>query len=155
MNTAPYTTVALFGKLEELLHKAAEREQTMAEYIVNSGEFNDLPRLTLTEFHVIRCIGETKLINASGIYRQMKITRGGISKITMRLRQKKLIETYRQDGNRKEIFYNLTPLGEKAFLLHETVHAAYRTKFNNMIEQQSEKERECIDHFLSELIDII
>jgi DNA-binding MarR family transcriptional regulator len=77
---------------------------------------------TLNELEVIEHIGKipdpnvTKLANAS------YMTRGAISKLTKKLIARGIINTYQSEENKKEIYFQLTPIGQKIKNRHEQLH---------------------------------
>lgn len=108
--------------------------------------------LTLAECHVIDCIERNERINPTAIAKKLNITKGGISKITAKLIKKKLIETQRLPHNQKEIYYTLTPLGEKIFQAHAVLHVKEEEKFLTLLRAYSKEELTVIGRFLDNMI---
>jgi DNA-binding MarR family transcriptional regulator len=92
--------------------------------------------LSLSEYHVLHYIGigegasngeaenlRSALANGTRLSKSMGMTKGGISKLTAKLQKKGLIRTERFSDNQKEVYYRLTPEGEKIFHLHAKLHA--------------------------------
>lgn len=157
MDKAQNLAESILGKVEILIHKAntEDHEEELLKEFLSRDYFKELPNMTVTECHVIKHIGENKSINAVTISKKMNITKGGISKIMARMTRNGLIESAHLAGNRKEIFYTLTSLGEKVFLIHEKLHEKYREKFNSITRKRGKNELECIYNFLNDLIEIL
>ena len=147
----------LIFQLESLLNQISteKHEEEIWRGVLEKGEVEDVHKITLVECHVINYIGNNRLTNSVGIAHNMQITKGGISKITSRLLKKELIEAHRLEGNRKEVFYTLTPVGKKIFVLHEKLHAKVQARLENMLQKYNKKELNVISHFLKNLKEII
>ena len=66
--------------------------------------------------------------------------------------KKKLIETQRLAHNQKEIYYTLTPLGEKIFQAHAALHVKAEEKFLTLLRAYSKEELTVIGRFLDNMI---
>lgn len=130
-------------------------ENEYLKELLGEEKYKNISDITLTECHVIDCIERNPLINAIGISQKMNITKGGISKISSRLLKKKLIQIYRREGNKKEIFYSLTPLGREVFLVHEKLHEKLYQKADLFLDSFTDGELKKINEFISGLSEII
>ncbi|SDG57885.1 MarR family transcriptional regulator [Desulfosporosinus hippei] len=130
-------------------------ENEYLKELLGEEQYKNISDITLTECHVIDCIERNPLINAIGISQKMNITKGGISKISSKLLKKKLIKIYRQEGNKKEIFYSLTPLGREVFLVHEKLHEKLYQRANLFLDRFTDEELKKIIEFISGLSEII
>lgn len=130
-------------------------ENEYLKELLGEEKYKNISDITLTECHVIDCIERNPLINAIGISQKMNITKGGISKISSRLLKKKLIQIYRREGNKKEIFYSLTPLGREVFLVHEKLHEKLYQKADLFLDGFTDGELKKINEFISGLSEII
>ncbi|MCB8815312.1 MarR family transcriptional regulator [Desulfosporosinus shakirovi] len=130
-------------------------ENEYLKELLGEEQYKNISDITLTECHVIDCIERNPLINAIGISQKMNITKGGISKISSKLLKKKLIKIYRQEGNKKEIFYLLTPLGREVFLVHERLHEKLYQRANLFLDRFTAEELKKIIEFISGLSEII
>ena len=117
--------------------------------------YKELTGISLAECHVIDYIGRNHFTNATGISSGLRITKGGISKITARLLQRELIEVRHVDGNKKEKLYSLTPSGHKVFVLHAKLHALSYDRIKALIESFSSDELKIIDRFLDGLTEAL
>ena len=133
-----------------------EHEKAL-EDMLDKYEITELlnKNLTLSEVHVIDCIGKNKFSNTTFISKELSITKGAISKITIKLLDKKLIKADKLESNKKEIYYALTKLGKKIFSIHEKVHKEENEKFQNVISKYNLEEVITINKFLDDLIDHI
>ena len=144
-------------KLDSLSNKLSmdNHEEEFLKNMLTEDNIKGLGGVTLTECHVIDCIERNRLINAIGIARKLNITKGGISRISARLLKKGLIESHHLEGNRKELFYTLTPAGKKIFKVHERLHKKVHEKLIAHIGKYTEDELNCVNKFLSDVIEII
>lgn len=116
---------------------------------------NILNDLTLSELHVIDCIGNNKLCNTMFISKQLDITKGGISKISSKLLSKELIKATKLENNKKEIYYSLTRLGEDVYKIHKKLHQEEEKEIIKMISKYNKDELNTILKFLDDIIKII
>lgn len=68
--------------------------------------------------HVLDAIGKLGPVNGITISKQFGFPKGTISKVTKKLAAKQLIQTEALPGNKKEIIFRMTPLGQELFHLH-------------------------------------
>ncbi|MDR1322781.1 MAG: MarR family transcriptional regulator [Gracilibacteraceae bacterium] len=90
--------------------------------------------------------------NAGELARHIGVTGGAVSQVTKKLLDKGLVESYRMPDNRKEVFFRLTPLGEKVCRGHEKHHEKTDESFQNFISRSSEKDLQVICNFLDTMI---
>lgn len=147
----------LILKINNFINKVNSEnyEDEFLKELLAEDKRKDILDITLTECHVIDCIERNPLINAIGISQKMNITKGGISKIAAKLLKKKLINTYRLEGNKKEVFYSLTPRGKEVFLIHEQLHKKAYEKIGLLLDHYTAPELKRISDFLSELSEIV
>ena len=72
------------------------------------------------------------------------MTRGAISKLTKKLIDKGLLDSYQKPGNKKEIYFRLTETGMDIFKTHEKLHHGFDERDRPVFEQLSEKEMDAI-----------
>ena len=117
-------TQQIVGKLQKLLHQHEENLKQSRTGLLNS--IRDLDRLTgeltLSELHVIACIGKQGQVNVTAISQEMDMTRGAISKISTKLLQRGYLVKKQRADNQKEVHFQLTPMGDEIFRLHEELH---------------------------------
>lgn len=146
----------LINQLEVLIYQLNDleeyQEQALENVLLKQGheELRNI-NISLAECHVIDCIERNEMFNTTAIAKKLKITKGGISKITSRLIKKNMIEAYRLTNNQKEIYYRLKPLGRKVFGLHETLHKEAEEVFKKVFSAYSQGELEFASSFLTDI----
>jgi DNA-binding MarR family transcriptional regulator len=93
-------------------------------------------------------IGLEEHPNATRLAKALGMTKGGVSKLTAKLRKKRFILTERVTGNRKEIYYRLTADGEKIFRTHAKLHLAAEEKMIKVIRKYDDEDLAVISDFL-------
>ena len=86
--------------------------------------------------------------NVTGISQAMNMTRGAISKITKRLMQNGLIESYMMEGNNQKIFFKLTEKGQQLYQEHERRHNLWLERDNAFLQKYSKKDLDEIQQFM-------
>ncbi|HBC6258580.1 TPA: MarR family transcriptional regulator [Proteus mirabilis] len=148
MTKQQVTTQELLNGLSELLHlKEANNDESHKKVLAEKG----LENYSLTELHVIHCIGEESMRNLTTISDYMAMTRGAVSKICRRLQSKGAIKKIKLADNQKEIFFILTTEGEKLFHTHELLHQQSQAKWITLFEQYDQNERLAIKRFLADV----
>lgn len=140
--------------LQKLLHKREDAvKQEQEELITKTKELSlNLAGITLSELHVINCIGTHGTRNVTSLSKQMDMTRGAISKICSKLLKREAIEKIHLTDNQKEVHFKLTKSGEKIFSLHETLHQAAEEKVIHFLKRYTPAELQFIDRLLKDII---
>ncbi|MCQ4085441.1 MarR family winged helix-turn-helix transcriptional regulator [Saccharibacillus sp. JS10] len=116
---------------------------------LNRGEMEEkLKGHKSSEVHCIEYIGKHEDSNVTKLADAFYMTRGAISKITKKLLDKGLIESYQSAENKKEIYFKLTPQGQEVFEIHEGLHQSFRERDDAVFEHISDAQYETIFHFL-------
>ncbi len=144
------TTQDLLKGFSDFLHLKDERTDSSHKKVL---EENGLDNYSLTELHVIHCIGEESMRNLTTISEYMSMTRGAVSKICSRLQKKGAIEKIKLADNQKEIFFILTAEGERLFHAHEVLHQQSQAKWSALFEQYDQQEKQAIKRFFSDVVD--
>ncbi|EFI84745.1 MarR family transcriptional regulator [Listeria grayi] len=97
---------------------------------------------TSSEVHCIEFIGKSTDPNVTKLAEAFYMTRGAMSKLTKKLIQKGLIETYQNPENKKEIYYKLTTQGKAVFNIHEALHQEFQERDKAVFEQVTEEQWE-------------
>ncbi|GAA0116629.1 MarR family transcriptional regulator [Clostridium senegalense] len=121
-----------------------EKEELLGK-LVFKGEYENYG---ISEIHCIDLIGKIENPNVTKIAKGMNMTRGAISKISKKLINAKLIETYKKPNNDKEIYFKLTDLGKKLYKHHEIKHKEWEERNDVFFKNVSEKEQEVVANFL-------
>ncbi|MBI6405676.1 MULTISPECIES: MarR family winged helix-turn-helix transcriptional regulator [Proteus] len=143
------TTQDLLKGLSDFLHLKDEQADSNHKKVL---EENGLDNYSLTELHVIHCIGEESMRNLTTISEYMAMTRGAVSKICSRLQKKGAIEKIKLADNQKEIFFILTEEGERLFHAHEVLHQQSQAKWSALFEQYNQSEKQAIQRFFTDVI---
>ncbi|MDN9009849.1 MarR family transcriptional regulator [Brevibacillus laterosporus] len=147
-------TQQIVGKLQKLLHQHEENLKQRQTGLLNS--IRDLDRLTgeltLSELHVIACIGKHGQVNVTAISQEMDMTRGAISKISTKLLQRGYLVKKQRADNQKEVHFQLTPMGDEIFRLHEELHEQAERRIERFLQKYSSSELAFIDRLLSDAI---
>lgn len=84
--------------------------------------FGTSQMLHQSEIHFIDAVEPGDGLNASCLSEKLGITNGAVTQIADKLLKKSLVEKYKKDGNKKEVYIKLTPEGEIAFANHKKFH---------------------------------
>ena len=68
------------------------------------------------------------------------MTRGAISKLTKRLEQRGLIESYKNPNNKKEVYFRLTEAGQQIYQTHEELHKEFQRRDQEVFDNITEDE---------------
>lgn len=144
---------AIISEMDALIKKLENDKKIYKEQICNHlVKINcGLMDVSVTECHLISCIGSEKEVNGIKLADKFGMTRGGISKIIASLIKKELIVSYQDGLNQKKIFYKLTPLGEMINEVHNEFHEKIEIEFTNKISKYSEQEQDIILSFIKDL----
>ncbi|MBA3927549.1 winged helix DNA-binding protein [Listeria rustica] len=93
-----------------------------------------------SEVHGVEYIGKMTEPNVTKLAEAFYMTRGAISKLTKKLMEKDLIESYQKADNKKEIYFRLTAKGQEVFDIHETLHKEFRDRDKAVFEQVTEEQ---------------
>lgn len=101
-----------------------------------------------SEVHCIDSIGKNVDANVTKLAVSLYMTRGAISKITKKLINRGLIETYQKSNNKKEIYFRLTEQGEVIYKIHEELHKEFQERDKVVFEQITEQQLESLLSFV-------
>lgn len=105
---------------------------------------------SVSEVHTIDLIGNEKDINGVMIAEKLEMTRGAISKIISKLKDKKLIDSYQNEDNKKEIYYRLTEAGKDVYEQHKKAHSDWEDRELLFLDKIEDEKKEIIREFLEE-----
>ncbi|MGL5054529.1 MAG: winged helix DNA-binding protein [Fusobacteriaceae bacterium] len=83
---------------------------------------------SMSEIHTIDIIGKREKVNGVKISKELDMTRSSISKIILKLKKRKLVDSYQSETNKKEIYYKLTEKGNEIFLEHKKLHIKWEER---------------------------
>lgn len=123
-------------KILNLIAKYMEKQEVLSKLT----ESEVLHGYNYSEIHMIATIGDMELPNVTGIAQAMHMTRGAISKITKRLMENDLIESYRVEGNNQKVFFKLTDKGQGLYKEHEIRYNLWVERDNAFLQKYSKEE---------------
>ncbi|GEO24290.1 MarR family transcriptional regulator [Alicyclobacillus acidoterrestris] len=101
-----------------------------------------------SEVHCIESIGKNIDPNVTKLAESLYMTRGAISKLTKKLIEKGLIESYQRSDNKKEIYFRLTEQGKVIYKVHEELHKAFQERDKVVFEQVTDEEFDSMLRFV-------
>lgn len=132
---------------ELMVEKLSETFQMFTEFN-DKGFKENYSDLNINEVHAIDYIGRTENANVTKITNHLKITKGGVTKITKKLMLKEYIRSYQIEENKKEKYFDLTEKGKEIFAKHKTLHIEAINRDKKIFENFDENEKEVISNFL-------
>lgn len=133
------------NRVLDLFKNIYEKQDELSK-LTDSKLFNEFSN---SEVHTIDIIGKTKDVNGVTISSKLGLTRGAVSKIISGLKKKKLIDSYQNSDNKKEIYYKLTEKGEIIFCKHEKAHKEWEERELKFLNQISPPEIDIVSDFLN------
>lgn len=100
-----------------------------------------------SEVHCIEYVGENVDSNVTKLAEAFYMTRGAISKLTKKVMEKGLIESYQKPDNKKEIYFRLTEKGKAIYTVHEELHKELQERDKAVFEQMTEEQLDIILNF--------
>lgn len=134
--------------IQALIHKKEEYKKEVQEQFLGEMGINDI---SLSELHVIACIGQQGLMNVTAITESMGMTKGAISKICTKLFNKNFVEKMKMLNNQKEIFFRLTDKGREIYYAHETLHNEAEEEWLSLLDKYTKEELEVIHQFIADV----
>ena len=101
-----------------------------------------------SEVHCIEYIENNVDSNVTQLAEAFYVTRGAISRMTKKLINKGLIESYQKSENKKEIYFKLTEQGKEIYKIHEELHNEFQQRDKAVFEQVTEAEFDSIINFV-------
>ncbi|PDZ36795.1 MarR family transcriptional regulator [Bacillus cereus] len=101
-----------------------------------------------SEVHCIEYIENNADSNVTQLAEAFYVTRGAISRMTKKLIQKGLVESYQKSENKKEIYFKLTEQGKEIYKIHENLHKEFQERDKAVFEQVTEEEFDSIISFV-------
>ncbi|MED3057638.1 MarR family transcriptional regulator [Bacillus thuringiensis] len=101
-----------------------------------------------SEVHCIEYIENNADSNVTQLAEAFYVTRGAISRMTKKLIQKGLVESYQKSENKKEIYFRLTEQGKEIYKIHENLHKEFQERDKAVFEQVTEEEFDSIISFV-------
>lgn len=93
-----------------------------------------------SEIHCMEYIEKNIDSNVTKLAESFYMTRGAISKLTKKLIEKGLIESYQKPENKKELYFRLTEEGKAINKAHEDLHKEFRERDKAVFEKVTEEQ---------------
>ncbi|MDO7905672.1 MarR family transcriptional regulator [Paenibacillus sp. JX-17] len=101
-----------------------------------------------SEVHCIEYIGRNADSNVTKLAEAFYMTRSAISKLTKKLIEKGLIESYQKPDNKKEIYFRLTEQGEAVDKVHSELDKEFQERDQVVFEQVTEEQYDNMLRFI-------
>lgn len=101
-----------------------------------------------SEVHCIEYIERNVDSNVTKLAETFYMTRGAISKMTKKLMEKGLVESYQKPDNKKEIYFRLTEQGKVIYKIHEELHKEFQERDKAVFEQITVEQFESMLSFM-------
>jgi len=92
-----------------------------------------------SEIHMINKIKQNEGIHVTGLANILKVTKGAVSQIIMKLEKKGLIRKEKDISNQSKLVLKLTDKGEIAYTNHEKFHKKIDAMVNEIVKDASEE----------------
>ncbi|MBY8912564.1 MarR family transcriptional regulator [Bacillus sp. YC2] len=97
-------------------------------------------QLTLTEIHILSCIGDHEPINVTSIAEKMKTTKPTVSRSCAKFLQAGFLRRTRLSDNKKEVYFRLTPAGKELHGLHHEYHEIIKERLMKLLDRYTDEE---------------
>ena len=111
---------------------------------------NSLKSYKSSEVHCIEYIEKNTDVNVTKLAEAFYMTKGAITKVTQKLMDKNVIESYQKKDNKKEIYFRLTSKGKEVFEVHEKLHDEIKKRDSAVFESMSNRQFEDILRFMED-----
>jgi DNA-binding MarR family transcriptional regulator len=109
---------------------------------------NTLKGYKLNEVELIEHIAKIPNANVTKLAAASYMTRGAISKLTKKLMNRGLIESYQASENKKEIYFKLTDTGNEVNKAHEELHELWLERDKEVFTDMKKEEFDTIFRFI-------
>jgi DNA-binding MarR family transcriptional regulator len=103
-----------------------------------------------SEVHCIEYVENNVDSNVTQLAESLYMTSGAASKITKKLIDKGLIESYRKPENKKEIYFRLTEQGRAVYTIHEELHKEFQERDKAVFGQVSAEQYDSMLQFIEQ-----
>ncbi|MBI4857822.1 MAG: MarR family transcriptional regulator [Acetobacterium woodii] len=109
---------------------------------------DSLKGYTSSEVHCIEYISSNVDSNVTKLAESFYMTRGAISKLTKKMVEKGIIESYQKPDNKKEIYFRLTEQGNAINKIHEDLHDEFQARDKAVFEDITEAQFDSMLSFM-------
>jgi len=131
-------------RLLNVMLKLAEAQVRMHRYGTDTPLF-------AAEIHMIKCVKENPDRHMTALAEVLGVTRGAVSQIVMKLEGKGMLVKEEDEGSRLRRVLRVTSKGERAYVFHEELHAAFDRLVEDLLSGASDGERAFLLNFLGKL----
>lgn len=131
-------------RLLNVMLKLAEAQERLHRYGTDTPLF-------AAEIHMIKCVKENPNRHMTALAELLGVTRGAVSQIVMKLEGKGMLVKEEDAGSRVRRVLRTTPKGERAYVFHEELHAAFDHLVEDLLQGASEEEKNFLRDFLEGL----
>ncbi|MFB5763828.1 MarR family transcriptional regulator [Paenibacillus medicaginis] len=135
----------IFKNFIQLVSEQEIRESKLAirmrEEMQNfEKELGEKSSLTLSDIHLVACIGDFSPINVTSIAEKTGLTKGSVTRISKKLLKLELIKRQQINDNKKEVYYSLTPKGQKVHKIHHRLHHEVEERFMTFLDKYTDEQ---------------
>lgn len=134
----------IIQKLFRAIDSCVENEKIPRDY--GTGEL-----LSQGEIQFINVVFRHPGYNTKALAKHLRLTLGAITQWGNKLEEKGLVERFRKDGNKKEIYYRLTAKGEVARKGHLAYHEDANQKMCAYLSSHTSEEQKIIISFIEKV----
>lgn len=127
-----------------LLEKGAKIQYRISSNDKKPRKFGTQYLLFHSEIHFIDAVEPGDGLNVSQLSEKLGVTHGAITQVADKLLKKRLIEKYKKEDNKKEVFMRLTSEGEIAYKNHKEFHEELNKKLVEYLDNLSETQMEAL-----------
>ena len=128
----------------KILRQAAKIQNRINNNDKKPRPFGTSRLLHQSEIHFIDAIEPGDGLNGSQLSQKLGITNGAVTQIAEKLLRKQLIEKYKKETNRKEVYLKLTEEGVVAFKNHRLFHKKLNDKMLEYLDGLSKEQTDGI-----------
>ncbi len=114
-------------KKEELIKKLYQSLNIMICESKIARSYGTGHKLTYSDISLLKCVQRNGNAKAGELSQFLGITNGAVAQLAKKLEEKGYLEPYRITGNKKEVYYRLTPDGEEACLGYDEHYGKMRS----------------------------
>ncbi len=108
-------------------------------------------QLFSSEIHMIRAIKENEGIHITGLAKILRVTKGAVSQMMIKLEKKGFVNKERDRQNQSRLSIKLTQKGEIAYVNHLKFHDTFDDLINETLKNASEDNVVFLETFLLKL----